>query len=251
VRKGQTVGKELFASPAMDPVNETAVAACMACVDLNPIPAGIAATPKASDFTSVQERIEHRQLATDVSTADAQDVQIDHGENAGGHLSFRPRDRGLSTSKRQFWVPLQHSTPWRSSPEPIAVIAVLVQSYERKFAGANNWNAVLEARLNSLQWKTPKTSSVFPSGQHLHDSPIHAPKRNSPRTLPVNLLVRNSPMHLILRETTGPDNSTLLHNDQHNHTYMRFATLIFSHSTIDNPSPRRNCVTRQHVAQCV
>ena len=36
--------------------NEEAIAACMAYVDLNPIRAGLAATPEVSDFTSVQER---------------------------------------------------------------------------------------------------------------------------------------------------------------------------------------------------
>jgi hypothetical protein len=38
--------------------DEAAVAACLAYVDLNPIRAGLAATPEASDFTSVQRRIE-------------------------------------------------------------------------------------------------------------------------------------------------------------------------------------------------
>ena len=34
-----------------------AIAACMVYVDLNPIRAGIAATPEESDFTGIQERI--------------------------------------------------------------------------------------------------------------------------------------------------------------------------------------------------
>lgn len=38
--------------------DEAAVAACLAYVDLNPIRAGLAVTPEASDFTSVQRRIE-------------------------------------------------------------------------------------------------------------------------------------------------------------------------------------------------
>ena len=38
-------------------LDETAIAACMAYVDLNPIRAGVASTPETSDYTSVQGRI--------------------------------------------------------------------------------------------------------------------------------------------------------------------------------------------------
>ena len=68
------------AQPLLD---ETAIAACMVYVDLNPIRAGIAKTPEASDFTSVRDRVADRQLAGDLSSADAQDVRIEHGRNAG------------------------------------------------------------------------------------------------------------------------------------------------------------------------
>ena len=45
--------------------------------------AGLAVTPEKCDFTSAQERIADLRSADDVSTPDARDVRIEHGQKAG------------------------------------------------------------------------------------------------------------------------------------------------------------------------
>ena len=52
-------------------LDEAAIAACMVYVDLNPIRAGLSASPEESDFTSIQERIRawHKQTADNNSDA--------------------------------------------------------------------------------------------------------------------------------------------------------------------------------------
>jgi putative transposase len=50
-------------------LDEAAIAACMVYVDLNPIRAGLAATPEESEFTSIQERIRGWQKKTMTTAA--------------------------------------------------------------------------------------------------------------------------------------------------------------------------------------
>ena len=73
-------GTDVPRSPLLD---ETAIAACMAYVDLNPMRAGMTKSLESSDFTSVQERIEDRQSAQEFTSSDAEDQRTEHGPRAG------------------------------------------------------------------------------------------------------------------------------------------------------------------------
>ncbi len=64
-------------------LDESAIAACMAYVDLNPIRSGQALTPETSEFTSVRERILDRHDAVNQPTRDDVTDGIEHGPRAG------------------------------------------------------------------------------------------------------------------------------------------------------------------------
>jgi len=55
-------------------LDESAVLACLAYADLNPVRAAIAETPEDSDYTSVQRRIRTLQTASE-SSADGENVE--------------------------------------------------------------------------------------------------------------------------------------------------------------------------------
>ncbi|MFO0975176.1 MAG: hypothetical protein U0996_02200 [Planctomycetaceae bacterium] len=89
------------ANPLLD---EMAIAACLAYVDLNPIRAGFAETPETSDFTSIQERIRDRQARKVDQIADHPESS-EHNPRSGwlAPIELRPANNSdqQSTPKRR------------------------------------------------------------------------------------------------------------------------------------------------------
>ncbi len=160
--------------------DEAALLACLAYVDLNPIRAGIAPTPEASDYTSVQRRIESASgkpdrdvflspLTIDESRdgplasakgkrAERQGLPADHG----GRL---PGTGGLDRQAVGTWQAGQDSKPFAANPRA-----------DRYRSGAVG------------RGRRPVRPPVPPRGRPLAIGRRHAPLRQPSRQLPLGPL---------------------------------------------------------------
>ena len=88
-----------FKSQAL--LDEQALLACMVYVDLNPVRAGMCETPEASDFTSIQQRLQaYQEKATDHrAPAEAKTEQIGIKEESSENIQLTAFTGGFNTQK--------------------------------------------------------------------------------------------------------------------------------------------------------
>ena len=88
-----------FKSQAL--LDEQALLACMVYVDLNPVCAGICETPEASDFTSIQQRLQAYQVkaADNRTPAETKTDKIDNKEENSANILLNAFTGGFNTQQ--------------------------------------------------------------------------------------------------------------------------------------------------------
>jgi len=122
-------------------LDDAAVAACMVYVDLNPIRAGLAATPEDSDFTSIQERIQawlQQTTTPDSSPADADPTA--HSPSWLCPIASDSQRRGiLPMTSAQYFDLVDQSGRLSRSDKPGAIAADLAPILMRIGANPDAW----------------------------------------------------------------------------------------------------------------